>query len=330
MSNHPMVKLLFLLLLSVLLHDATAFYELVDNYAGNALFGNFTFFTEPDPTQGFVKYVGESEARKNGLVGVSNSSYGNLALMGVDRTNVAPKGRQSVRITSKKAYNQGLFIADFAHVPETTCGTWPAFWMLGPNWPKGGEIDIYEGVNLEYQNSMTLHTGPGCTVTRHAEFTGRMKTTNCDVAAPGQNPNEGCQIGSHDPLGFGTGLNAFGGGVYATEWTSDGIKIWFFSRTAEIPFDIEQGEPEPDNWGPPTAHFTGNCSFTQSFKDLRIVINTTFCGQWAGRVWATSPCASITSTCEEFVANYPEAFLGSYWAIRSLKVYQQKFSCDSG
>jgi hypothetical protein len=21
------------------------------------------------------------------------------------------------------------------------CGTWPAFWMFGPDWPNGGEID---------------------------------------------------------------------------------------------------------------------------------------------------------------------------------------------
>ena len=22
------------------------------------------------------------------------------------------------------------------------CGTWPAFWLVGPNWPNGGEIDV--------------------------------------------------------------------------------------------------------------------------------------------------------------------------------------------
>jgi hypothetical protein len=28
-------------------------------------------------------------------------------------------------------------------------GTWPAYWLCGPNWPQGGEIDIIEGVNLD-------------------------------------------------------------------------------------------------------------------------------------------------------------------------------------
>ncbi|EEP79029.1 conserved hypothetical protein [Uncinocarpus reesii 1704] len=324
-----MVKNLLALVFCLLLREAAAVYELVDNYAGNTFFDNFTFWTEADPTQGFVKYISEPDARKNGLIGFSSSYYGdNVPWMSVDRTNVAPKGRESVRITSKKAYNQGLFIADFSHVPDTTCGTWPAYWMLGPNWPHGGEIDIYEGVNLEYQNSMTLHTGPGCTVTRSAKSTGRMRTTNCDIAAPGQGANEGCQVKSHDPFGFGSGLNGLGGGVYATEWTTDAIKIWFFSRTTQIPSDIEQQQPDPSSWGPPTAHFTGNCSFTRSFKDLRIVINTTFCGQWAGQVWAESPCASITSTCEEFVAKYPDAFLGSYWGFNSIKVYKEKMGCE--
>lgn len=319
-----MVNLASLLVFALSLRGVVATYRLIDNYAGDKFFDKFDFFTEPDPTQGFVKYVGEKEALKHGLIGVSSDVYGdNLPWMSVDRTNIAPKGRESVRITSKAAYNMGLFIADFNHVPDTTCGTWPAFWMLGPNWPHGGEIDIYEGVNLEYQNVMTLHTGPGCTVTRHANFTGKMKTSNCDVAAAGQTPNEGCSVKSHDPWGYGTGFNVLGGGVYTTEWTPSAIKIWFFSRTHQIPRDIENGRPDPRNWGVPTAHFTGNCSFTRSFKDLKFVINTTFCGQWAGRVWADSPCASLATTCEEFVANSPEAFLNSYWGINSLKVYQQ-------
>lgn len=46
----------------------------------------------------------------------------------------------SVRISSKKLYNGGLFIADFWSTPHG-CSTWPAWWSVGPNWPNGGEID---------------------------------------------------------------------------------------------------------------------------------------------------------------------------------------------
>lgn len=64
---------------------------------------------------------------------------------GVDYKNVAPYGRQSIRLTSKKSYNSGLIILDLAHMPGGICGTWPAFWTLGPDWPNHGEIDIIEG-----------------------------------------------------------------------------------------------------------------------------------------------------------------------------------------
>lgn len=52
--------------------------------------------------------------------------------MGVDTTSVLNpqgSGRKSVRIRSKKAYNRALVIADFAHVPDSVCDTWPALYI---------------------------------------------------------------------------------------------------------------------------------------------------------------------------------------------------------
>ena len=48
------------------------------------------------------------------------------------------------------------------HVPAG-CGTWPAFWLVGPEWPTHGEIDIIEGVNMQTDVISTLHTNEGCT-----------------------------------------------------------------------------------------------------------------------------------------------------------------------
>jgi beta-glucanase (GH16 family) len=53
---------------------------------------------------------------------------------GVDTSNAAPDGRSSIRLTSKKSYDSGLVVIDVNHMP-TGCGTWPAFWMVGPDWP---------------------------------------------------------------------------------------------------------------------------------------------------------------------------------------------------
>ena len=69
--------------------------------------------------------------------------------MRADSTKVvspSDRGRDSIRITSQKAYDDSVIVLDIAHMPEG-CSTWPAFWTIsqsGP-WPKGGEIDILEG-----------------------------------------------------------------------------------------------------------------------------------------------------------------------------------------
>ena len=40
----------------------------------------------------------------------------------------------------------------------------------------------------------------------------------------------GCGVSSTQPNSEGNAFNAVGGGVYAMEWTSTAIQIWFFPR----------------------------------------------------------------------------------------------------
>jgi hypothetical protein len=74
---------------------------------------------------GFVDYVGAGEAQQLGLIRTQN----NQVYMGVDtKSFLDPNGagRKSVRVTSRTSYNRALVIADFAHVPGSACGSWPA------------------------------------------------------------------------------------------------------------------------------------------------------------------------------------------------------------
>lgn len=298
-------------------NPSIAGYALEDDYSPSNFFSMFDFFTAGDPTHGFVSYVDQGTAQQNGLIQQSGSSV----YMGVDNTTVTSSGRQSVRLTSSKSYNHGLIVLDVAHMP-VGCGTWPAFWTTGPDWPSQGEIDIIEGVNDQSSNSMTLHTGPGCSITNNGGFSGSIATSNCDINAAGQSQNQGCGIAANNDETYGEGLNNIGGGVYATEWTSSAISVWFFPRSS-IPSDISSGSPNPSGWGTPLSMFQGGCDIDSAFKNQQIVFDTTFCGDWAGNVWGQSAtCSSKASSCQDYVANNPEAFTDAYWSINSLKVFQ--------
>lgn len=315
--------LLHVLLASACFKATGATYTLARDYTGANFYTGFQFFTEPDPTDGLVKFVSEHVANATSLAGIIDGDFAsNAVYLSVDSRTIAPQGRRAVRVSSSQTFHHALVIADIAHMPGGICGTWPAFWMVGQNWPVDGEIDIIEGVNGATANTMTLHTNAGVVVNNGSDFDGHLQTANCDVNAPDQPQNAGCSIMDDSALTFGDEFNAHGGGVYATEWTSDFIKIWFFSR-GSVPADIAVGRPSPSAaWGPPRATFQGNFNMDDHFKDLSIVFDTTFCGQWAGQVWSTSTCAALAPSCEEYVANQPQAFAQAYWAINSLQVFQ--------
>lgn len=297
-------------------------YVLSTVYDASNFFKTFDFFNEPDPTRGFVEYVDAQTANREGLAGfVDGAIY-----MGVDyHTQYPANGRKSVRVTSQKPFNKGLFLADIAHMPSSTCGSWPAFWSFGPNWPHSGEIDILEGVNTQTEGVITLHTGPGCEMsnegTIHSTY---FKETNCNA----NNGFLGCGMKTSDNQNYGDGFNDIGGGVYAMEWTSEHIAVWFFPRH-RIPQDVTSDAPNPSNWGSPTARFVGGngCDIDQHFQNNNLVFDTTFCGDWAGaaEVWNNNPeCSALASNCVDYVAANPEAFTEAYWLVNSIKVFDLK------
>ncbi|KAF5572068.1 mixed-linked glucanase precursor MLG1 [Fusarium pseudoanthophilum] len=302
-------------------------YSIKTTYDSSNFFEAFEFFNEKDPTNGFVDYVDADAANSEGLAGyVDGAVY-----MGVDyQTKNPSNGRRSVRVTSHDAFTHGLFIADIAHMPGSIPGVWPAYWMFGPNWPTSGEIDILEGVNTQTENKISLHTGPGCSITNDGTTQGTtLESENCDSAGA----SAGCGQNTSDNQNYGDGFNDIGGGVYATEWTSDHIAVWFFHR-GRIPQDIQSGNPTPSSWGPPAAKFNGGhgCNIDDHFKENNIVFDTTFCGDWAGSpdVWGKNPETSSLGDCKDYVANNPADFKNAYWLVNSIKVYVQGGSYGGG
>ncbi|KAH7114554.1 hypothetical protein B0J13DRAFT_410267, partial [Dactylonectria estremocensis] len=124
---------------------------------------------------------------------------------------------------------------------------------------------------------------------------------------------------------YGNSFNANGGGVYAMEWTSDHISIWFFARN-QIPDNIKTEFLDPSGWGLPTARFTGGsgCNIDTYFMNNNLVFDTTFCGDWAGsaETWNTNlECSALSSNCNDYVAANPAAFTEAYWLINSIKIF---------
>ncbi|KAL2753782.1 glycoside hydrolase family 16 protein [Sodiomyces alcalophilus JCM 7366] len=247
---------------------------------------------------------------------------------GVDPSRGFVHGRPSVRLESKKAYNGGLFIADFEHMPPSECGLWPAYWLYGPEWPSNGEVDIIEGVNTATRNLLTAHTSDGCYLPKDAKqiTTGDPISFNC---ASGRSNATGCSYFATygDQSTYGSNFNDVGGGVYAMDWTPEDIRIWHWPRYA-VPRDIIEKKPDPQSWGRPTALFgTSSCTPNQHFRNMNLILQTNLCGDYAGNVWSSDgACSKLAPTCAEYVANNPSAFKNAYWKVNYIDVYEKGHS----
>ncbi|THH27536.1 hypothetical protein EUX98_g6654 [Antrodiella citrinella] len=159
------------------------------------------------------------------------------------------------------------------------CGTWPAVWEL-----------------------FSTPTG-----------------NNCDTAAT---DNSGCGVQSPATNSYGPSFNSAGGGWYAMERSDSDINVWFWSRNGNVPSDVSSGATsiDTDNWGEPFASFPDtSCDIDSHFGEQNIIINLTFCGDWAGAVYSSDGCPS---DCVDYVNNNPSAFTNAYFDFEWVKIYQ--------
>ena len=105
---------IILLLPKLILSDN---WKLVDLYQGDNFFNQFTFYTDLDSWHGYVNYVNETEAIQLGLINSTSTSV----YIGADYTNKASgRGRNAIRISSNKTYDNGLFMIKMQHMPYGT------------------------------------------------------------------------------------------------------------------------------------------------------------------------------------------------------------------
>ena len=339
-------------------------HSLTDDLSYKNFFSAFDFFNETDPTKGFVNYHNQEDATKQGLICYledTKSVFMGVDYTTKDPTGRASVRLESKKSWNHGLLIADIRHMPSSEC-GTWPAFW--LLSSSVQWPNGGEVDILEGVNDYESNSVTLHTTKGCVVDNstaagggfgavggdsNAPFTGLMSTDDCDVAAPGQEKNVGCSIHAPDtvpgmqssggsgnsadtgaePLpSYGTEFNKAQGGVYAIEWAATSISVWFFPRDSPgftDNFSSNTTALDPSTWGTPIAHFGGaGCEFSERFKDLQIIFNTAFCGEWAGAEWDKS-CAKKTgvATCNEYVRDNPQAFVEAYWEVAGLKWFQK-------
>jgi hypothetical protein len=125
------------------------------------------------------------------------------------------------------------------------------------------------------------------------------------------NYNSGCGITASTTSSYGSAFNSGGGGVYAIEWTSQYIRIWFFPASAGIPANVLSANPDPTTWPVPQANFEGKCDIDSHFADHSIIFDTTFCGDYGNADWNNNPtCQALAkgASCPSYVAGTPGAF----------------------
>jgi hypothetical protein len=170
---------------------------------------------------------------------------------------------------------------------------------------------------------MTLHTSPNCAVTDGGNGLLQPYSQNCDTAVNG---NEGCSFHETNSASYGNGLNSAGGAIYAMEWTSAGISIWWWGGGNPAPADVLGDNPNPSAWGPPSSTWGGaGCVWDQHFANHQIVFDITFCGDWAGSAGVFDQMCPGIGSCTDYVANNAGDFKDTYWSVPALKLYQ-----DSG
>ncbi|KAH7919467.1 glycoside hydrolase family 16 protein [Leucogyrophana mollusca] len=295
-------------------------YSFSKEYYGSTFFDDWTFYNNYDNlTNGDAIFVSAQVAASAQLAYVDTTT--SHAIIKVDNTTTVPYNdkRNTVRITSNDSFAVGsVWVTDMYHVPYG-CSVWPAWWSQAPKWPEGGEIDTFEGVNLQTLNQMSLHTEPGCTQVSPNETSTLVNSTDCSYDA---NSNQGCIVTDPSTASYGEGFASSGGGAFVTEFATSGISIWFFPRS-QIPSELSSNASTIDTttFGTPVGNWPSTgCNINQYFEPQQLIFDITLCGDFAGN------SAIFNETCtgvcyNDYVIGPPSGYDNAYFEIGYVRVF---------
>jgi hypothetical protein len=167
--------------------------------------------------------------------------------------------------------------ARFLCLSSVSVFLWGHSWTIRNGDGSYGEIDIIEGFSDITNTYTTLHTDSSNYVcTFNPPSTDQTGTSNQGSTDCGS--DIGCSVIGVEGS-YGTPFNQQGGGVYAMEWTSNLINIFYWPRDS-IPADITAETPDPTSWGTPMASYEsqyGNCDIDNNFPTQTIVSSPFLC-----------------------------------------------------
>ncbi|KAF9012596.1 concanavalin A-like lectin/glucanase domain-containing protein [Cyathus striatus] len=324
----PCFSTLLLLLLQNTLPAKATTYNLAREYSGDTFFDGWAFTDKYDSTtNGDVLFLSESVAKSSGLAYIDDSTK--HAIIKVDNTStvVWNNKRNSVRITTEESYDIGsVWVADIYHAPYG-CSVWPALWTYATDtdWPLGGEIDIFEGINMWTTSQMGLHSSSGCTQMNPTELSTYITSTDC--AGDG---NAGCMVLNTDSTSYGAAFAAAQGGIYVTEMAETGISVWYFSR-ASVPSSISSSNTTIDTsaLGTPMGHWPSTgCDISKFFHPQNLIFTITLCGDLAG------DATLFSQTCEglcynDYVLGDGSNYDTAYFEVASVRIFSSNSTTTS-
>ncbi|NNE29027.1 MAG: hypothetical protein HKN16_05300, partial [Saprospiraceae bacterium] len=222
--------------------------------------------------------------------------------------------KDSIPALDDEALNRHSGVGNFYDTPSS---------VNSPDWPNSGEIDIIENINGDNHIHNTIHT---CPQMCDSEWNNDGLRVNCANAKPGD-VNPGCSGSLYD-------IDAVEG-TFACIWEKASVKFYYWGtdevvREAGGPMS---SQPEPKSWekkylknsvqlfetneecGP--LHNPWQCrnceeSTSCTFRNMKMIFNTTLCGSWAGNTFDDTPEAF--ENCQQFIRNEGKAGIDNQFA----------------